>query len=98
MVLGANERGSQVRLYAGVTADRDTLRSFILAKLADETTAIKTGDLPAYNGIADSNTRLGHSQQNSQNRKRTSGICLWRLFPYEGKHETNGQPLLRDAI
>ena len=57
MVLGAIERGGKVRLDAGITADRETLRSFILSKLADETTAIMTDDFPAYEGIADSNTR-----------------------------------------
>ena len=55
MVPGAIERGSQVRLYAGVTA----VALFHLDETCRETTAIKTGDLPAYNGIADSNTRLG---------------------------------------
>jgi len=65
MVLGAIERGGQVRLDAGLVADRQTLRAFIQAKLADETTAIMTDDLPAYDGCGDANTRhesVNHSK------------------------------------
>jgi transposase-like protein len=57
MVLGAIERGAQVRLNTALVADRETLRSFILAKLADETSAIMTDNLAAYEGCGDTNTR-----------------------------------------
>src|SRR6266480_3569675 len=38
MVLGAIERGGQVRLDSGLVANRATLKAFIAAKIADETT------------------------------------------------------------
>src|SRR5260370_35302174 len=57
MVLGAIERGGKVRLAHGDTPDRETLKAFIAAKLADETTAIMTDAFPAYDGTADHNTR-----------------------------------------
>src|SRR5260370_22572912 len=57
MVLGAIERGGKVRLDAANNRDRETLKAFIAAKLADETTAIMTDDFPAYDGCGDSNTR-----------------------------------------
>lgn len=57
MVLGAIQRGGKVRLDAAVRPDRETLKAFIAAKLADETTDIMTDDFPAYEGCADTNTR-----------------------------------------
>jgi transposase-like protein len=56
MVLGAIERGGQVRLDSGLTASRETLRAFIAAKIADEAAGIMTDDCPAYEGCGDSNT------------------------------------------
>src|SRR5207302_1692058 len=57
MVLGAIERGGTVRLDAAINRDRETLKAFIAAKLADETSAIMTDDFPAYDGCGDYNTR-----------------------------------------
>src|SRR5260370_34413860 len=53
MVHGAIERGGKVRLDAAINRDRETLKAFIAAKLADETTAIMTDHFPAYDASAD---------------------------------------------
>jgi transposase-like protein len=85
MVLGAIERGGKVRLDAGITPDRETLKAFIAAKLADETTAIMTDDFPAYDGIADYNTR--HETVNHSGKEWVRGDVhtntmenVWSLF------------------
>lgn len=85
MVLGAIERGGQVRLASGITANRETLKAFIAAKLADETSAIMTDDLPAYDGIGDSNTR--HESVNHSGLEWVRGEVhtntmenVWSLF------------------
>jgi transposase-like protein len=85
MVLGAIERGGKVRLDAGETPDRETLKAFIAAKLADETTAIMTDDFPAYDGIADCNTR--HETVNHSGKEWVRGDVhtntmenVWSLF------------------
>ena len=85
MVLGAIERGGKVRLDAGLVADRETLRNFILSKLADDTTAIMTDDLPAYEGCGDSNTR--HESVNRSTKEWVRGDVhtntmegVWSLF------------------
>lgn len=85
MVLGAIERGGKVRLDADLVADRETLKAFIMRKLADETTAIMTDDLPAYDGIDDSNTR--HEMVNHSKMEWVRGDVhtntmegVWSLF------------------
>jgi transposase-like protein len=85
MVLGAIERGGKVRLACGDTPDRETLKAFIAAKLADETTAIMTDDFPAYEGVADSNTR--HETVNHSGKEWVRGDVhtntmenVWSLF------------------
>lgn len=85
MVLGAIERGGKVRLACGDTPDRETLKAFIAAKLADETTAIMTDDFPAYNGTGDANTR--HETVNHSAKEWVRGDVhtntmenVWSLF------------------
>ena len=67
MVLGAIERGGNVRLQVGgKTPTREFLHAFIKAKIADETTLIVTDDAHAYEGIADKNTihaTVNHTQE-----------------------------------
>src|SRR5438270_7299648 len=85
MVLGAIERGGKVRLACGDTPDRETLKAFIAAKLADETTAIMTDDFPAYEGCGDRNTR--HETVNHSGKEYVRGDVhtntmenVWSLF------------------
>jgi transposase-like protein len=85
MVLGAIERGGKVRLDAAVNRDRETLKAFIAAKLADETTAIMTDDFPAYDGSGDHNTR--HETVNHSAKEWVRGDVhtnnmenVWSLF------------------
>lgn len=57
MVLGAVERGGDIRLRVDKRADRATLHGFIREHVGDGAEAIHTDEWPAYNGIADENTR-----------------------------------------
>ena len=60
MVLGAIERGGQVRLQVGGKyATREVLKEFIKAKLADETALICTDQFQGYYGIGDGDTAHG---------------------------------------
>jgi transposase-like protein len=58
VVFGAIERNGKVRLqYGGQTGvDKELLRAFLKAKLADETKVISTDGSSAYIGIGDDNT------------------------------------------
>jgi transposase-like protein len=56
-IIGAVERGGEVRLKVSSRVDRKALHEFLRAVLADETEAIYTDDYRAYYGIADENTR-----------------------------------------
>jgi transposase-like protein len=85
MVLGPIERGGKVRLDSGLVANRETLRAFIAAKLADETACIITDDLPAYDGCGDANTR--HEMVNHSKMEWVRGEVhtntmegVWSLF------------------
>jgi transposase-like protein len=85
MVLGAIERGGKVRLDVAINRDRETLKAFIAAKLADETSAIMTDDFPAYDGCGDSNTR--HETVNHSAKEYVRGDVhtntmenVWSLF------------------
>lgn len=85
MVLGAIERGGKVRLDVAINRDRETLKAFIAAKLADETTAIMTDDFPAYDGCGDANTR--HQTVNHSAKEYVRGDVhtntmenVWSLF------------------
>jgi len=65
-ILGAIERGGKVRLQsAGQGFTYDEIRTFIKAKLADETKVISTDQHGAYVGVADDDTihvRVDHSK------------------------------------
>lgn len=67
MILGAVERGGNVRLeVGGKTPQREILHAFIKAKIADETALICTDQHVSYKGIADDNTVHGtvdHAQK-----------------------------------
>ncbi|MGI9055642.1 MAG: IS1595 family transposase [Pyrinomonadaceae bacterium] len=65
VVLGAKMRDGDVRLEHGKNTIRETLHAFIKAKIAGEAECIMTDEFPAYNGIADADTRhekVNHSQ------------------------------------
>lgn len=66
MVLGAIERGGNVRLQVGSHATRQELHAFIRSTTDDTTEAIYTDDWRAYRGIGDANTRhetVNHSAE-----------------------------------
>lgn len=84
-VLGAIERGGNVRLDMAINRERETLKAFIAAKLADETSAIMTDDFPAYDGCGDTNTR--HETVNHSAKEWVRGNVhtntlenVWSLF------------------
>ena len=87
MVMGAIERGGNVRLKvgSGKTASRDILHAFIKAKLADDTALIVTDEHQAYLGIADKDTL--HATVNHFQKEYVRGIVhtntlenVWSLF------------------
>ncbi len=66
LAVGAVERNGDIVLQAIKHADRDTLHKFIHSHTAPDTKAIYTDDWPAYNGIADKDTRhetVNHSAE-----------------------------------
>lgn len=66
VVVGAVERGGDVRMQVISARDRKTLHSFINKTISPDTEAIYTDDWPAYHGIADHNTRhetVNHSAE-----------------------------------
>ena len=86
MVLGAIERGGNVRLQVGgKTATREILHAFIKAKLADETSLICTDQWSGYQGIADGDTI--HATVDHSEKEYVRGIVhtntlenVWSLF------------------
>ncbi len=87
MVLGAIERGGNVRLQVSSSkaASREILHSFIKAKLSDETALIVTDELEAYRGIADKDTL--HATVSHWQKEWVRGIVhtntlesVWSLF------------------
>lgn len=86
MILGAVERGGNVRLeVGGKTAEREILHSFIKAKLAEETALICTDQHVSYKGIADKNTI--HATVDHTQKEWVRGIVhtntlesVWSLF------------------
>lgn len=84
MVLGAIQRGG-VRLKVEKSNDRKTLHNFIRASLDDSTECIMTDTWPAYQGIADENTR--HETVNHMAKEYVRGEAhtnsvenVWSLF------------------
>jgi transposase-like protein len=85
MVLGAKERGGDVRLVCEKRADRKTLHAFIKAQVSPQAECIMTDDFPAYEGIADADTRhetVNHSGgEYVRVEVHTNGIeNVWSLF------------------
>jgi transposase-like protein len=86
MVVGAIERGGNVRLKAGGdTPTREILHAFIRAKLADETALIVTDEWRGYHGVADGDTL--HATVNHREHEYVRGIVhtntlenVWSLF------------------
>jgi len=56
MIVGAVQRGGEVRLQVIPGNDRDTLHAFIRNVTHDRTKAIYTDSLPSYKGVGDENT------------------------------------------
>lgn len=85
MVVGAVERGGEIRLQVEKRNDRKTLHTFIKSHVSDEAEAIYTDEWPAYLGIADENTRhetVNHSQEEwVRGDVHTNGVeGVWSLF------------------
>jgi len=89
VVLGAKMRDGDVRLEHGKNTTRETLHAFIKAKIANEAECIMTDEFPAYNGIADADTRhekVNHSQgeyvrYDVNGDVHTNGVeNVWSLF------------------
>jgi transposase-like protein len=87
VVFGAIERNGKVRLQSGGldTFDKEQLRSFLKAKLADETKVISTDGHRFYNGLDDDNTIHGAVDHNKGQYVR--GLAhtntlenVWSLF------------------
>ncbi|HZE69613.1 MAG TPA: IS1595 family transposase [Pyrinomonadaceae bacterium] len=86
MILGAVERGGQVRLeVGGKSATREVLHAFIRAKLADEAAIICTDSWAGYQGIADQDTI--HATVDHKDKEWVRGIVhtntlenVWSLF------------------
>ncbi len=86
MVLGALERGGNVRMKVGSRATRKELHGFIRSTThPDETSMIMTDDWAAYRGIADGNTQhlvVNHSaKEYVRGIAHTNGIeNVWSLL------------------
>jgi transposase-like protein len=86
MVMGAIERGGNVRLEVGqLPATKETLHAFIKAKIADESMAVFTDEHKAYQNIADRNTI--HATVDHARKEWVRGIVhtntlenVWSLF------------------
>jgi transposase-like protein len=85
VVLGAIQRGGGVRLKLEQGNDRSRLHMFIRMATSDDTECIMTDQWPAYDGIADQNTR--HEKVNHNVGEYVRGEChtnsvesVWSLF------------------
>ena len=85
IVLGAKMRGGDVRLVHEKRADRATLHAFIRAQVSPQAECIMTDEFPAYQGIADADTR--HETVNHSEGEYVRGEChtngvenVWSLF------------------
>jgi transposase-like protein len=66
IVIGASQRGGETRLQVIDSVDRKALHQFIKENIAPDTEAIYTDEWPAYQGIADEDTRhetVNHSAE-----------------------------------
>lgn len=57
MAVAAIQRGGQVRIKVESQRDRETLHAFLKSQTAPETDRIITDEFPAYQGIADADTK-----------------------------------------
>ena len=85
IAIGAVQRGGKVRLQVIEHATKATLHKFIAENTAPDTEAIYTDQLPAYNGIADEDTRhesVNHSKEEwVRGDVHTNGIeSVWSLL------------------
>jgi transposase-like protein len=85
MVVGAIQRGGNVRLATGDSPTKKILHAFIEAKLADETLVIMTDENIGYQGIGDKNTL--HVTVDHHEKEWVRGIAhtntlenVWSLF------------------
>jgi transposase-like protein len=85
MVVGAVQRGGEVRLKVADSNNRQTLHGFIRKNVEDGAEAIYTDDWPAYRGIADRDTR--HETVNHEAEEWVRGDVhtntvegVWSLF------------------
>ena len=85
IVLGAKMRGGDVRLVHEKRADRAMLHAFIRAQVSPQAECIMTDEFPAYQGIADADTR--HETVNHSGGEYVRGEChtngvenVWSLF------------------
>jgi transposase-like protein len=85
MVLGAIERGGDVRMRTDTTPSRKVLRTFIKQYTADNAARLITDEHPGYRGIEDANTK--HEYVNHRAEEwvrgdvRTNSIeSAWSLF------------------
>lgn len=85
IVLGAIQRGGGIRLKVEQGVDRSRLHLFIRMATSDDTECIMTDQAPAYDGIADHNTR--HESVNHKQEEWVRGEChtnsvesVWSLF------------------
>lgn len=85
MVLGAIERGGNVRLVREQRPDRKTLHAFIKAQISPEAECIMTDEYPAYNGIETETTEHvkvnHHKGEYVRGEAHTNGVeNVWSLF------------------
>ncbi len=85
IAIGAIQRKGKIRLQVIHNADKKTLHKFISDNTAPDTEAIYTDELPAYNGIADEDTRhetVNHSKEEwVHGDVHTNGIeSVWSLL------------------
>jgi transposase-like protein len=85
LVLGAVERGGQVRLRLEKSADRETIHGFLGDVVHDDAEAIYTDSWRPYQGIADENTRHEtvnhHAEEWVRGDVHTQTIeGVWSLF------------------
>jgi transposase-like protein len=85
VVVGAIERGGELRLRSVPDNKKKTLHGFIADTVSDDAEAIYTDQWPAYDGIADENTR--HETVNHGDDEWVNGLIhtntvesAWSLF------------------
>lgn len=89
VVLGAKMRDGDVRLTHSKNTTRETLHAFIKSEVSPQAECIMTDEFPAYDGIADADTRhekVNHSQgeyvrYDANGDIHTNGVeNVWSLF------------------